>query len=473
MTPLAWPVRVWIVAEIVFGLAGASAVLIAPAESATNFAWPVNPPVSAAVIGAFYGAVAVMLVPAVFARWWEEVRIVVVSAAVLTSLLLVATVLHWEVFAVGTTPFALWLISYLLPPPTLVALYAWQQRGRPAELVPLARPWSVRNLAAVNGAGHVVVWGVLFVVPSLLASHGPWPMSELVVRVFAGWFVAYGVLLWSIGRRYYWTEGRLATLWLIALPLLLVVQLSRFREQVEWTHGGLVVILADVCLVGACAGWLWSRHHGTARRLAMVAAIGVSVFLIALVAMPLLRPDLDVWARWVGEYARGPFSGLMVGAYLALGVGTLALALALRSVVSGRLGPRVLALASLGAFVAALLPQDYTDGGVRTAVGTVRDLALIPIFVLLITALTLLTRAFFRQVEWRSIALPAAGLVIVALAALGWAIAGPVESRGIAGRVWDGGWTAWLLLTAVHLLRTPASRTAPEATPHLSGPKSQ
>jgi hypothetical protein len=463
MTPIRWPVRAWLVAEIFFGLTGASAVLLAPAEAATNFAWPIRPPVAAAIIGACYGSVALMLLSALFAKWWEQVRLVVIAAALLTTLMLVATLLHWDRFSVGTVPFALWLISYVVPPPTLIALYVWQQRNiQPSTEAQTMVPW-FRRLASVNGASLVLIWAVLFLFPSLLGPHGPWSMSDLVVRVYAGWFIGYGALLWMIGRRATWAEARLPTLWVIALPLLFVVQLSRFTEQVEWSNGWLLLILTDLTVLAIVAAWLWRRHGLTKRGLAMTASIGVALFLVAIALIPLLRTDLDVRTRWVGEYARGPFGGLMVAAYLALGIGTLALAAALRAQVggrAGRLGAPLLALAAVGAFVAAILPQDPTDADVRTFAGTVRELALIPVFLCLITALVLLTVAFFREQTWRPIAGAAALLVAIAVLALTWAILGPAEWRGLGGRLWDAAWAAWLLLTAGFLLlRREPTRT--------------
>jgi Protein of unknown function (DUF998) len=463
MTPIRWPVRAWLVAEIFFGLTGASAVLLSPAEAATNFAWPIRPPVAAAVIGAFYGSVAVMLVAALFAKWWEQVRLVVVAAALLTTLMLAATILHWDRFSVGTAPFALWLVSYVVPPPTLVALYIWQQRGAcpGGESQPLP-PW-VRRLAIVNGAGLVVAWSVLFVFAP--GADGPWPMSDLVVRVYAGWFISLGALLWLVGARATWPETRLATIWFFALPLLLLVQLSRFTGQVDWSNGWLLLILVDLSALATGAAWLWRRHELTPRGLAIIAAVGVGVFLVAIALVPLLRPELDVRARWVGEYARGPFGGLMVAAYFALGVGVLALAAALRARVTGlggRIGAPLLGVAAIGAFAAAILPQDRTDAAVRTTAGTVRALLLIPVFLCLLTALVMLTAAFFNQPGWRPMAGTAALLVAAAVLALTWAILGPVEWRGLAGRLWDAAWAGWLLLTAgfVALRRTPARTLA-------------
>jgi len=437
MTPLRWPVRVWILAELLFGLFGASAVLLDPASTATNFAWPIRSAAAAAVLGAFYAAVALMLLPALFARTWEQVRAVVAAAGVLTSVMLLATCLHWGVFAHGSAAFGLWFVSYLVPPPSLLVLYVWQQsavRPPPHFSRPSLPTWLSRALM-VNGAMLAMVWIFIFFLPMVLA-----PLPEVVVRVYAGWFLGLALLLWLTGRAGTWTELRLPSLWLITLPGLLLVQLSRFPDQVAWTDPGLLLTALDLTALAVACGVLWLRYHGTTRRLAVVGTAGVGIFLVVIAVLPLLRPDLDVRARWVGEYARGSYGGLMTFAYLALGTGAMALALAFRRNPPSRRGGTLLALASLGAYVSAVFPQDDTATGHRTVPGTIREIALIPTFVLLLAALGLLTRTQGR---------PALVLYVAVLTLGALSLAAPADWKGIAGRAFDAAWTVWMLFAQV------------------------
>ena len=142
-TPIATWFRVWLGMEIFFALAAILSIARAPADTASNFAWPIQPVVMAAVFGAFYLAVAPTFVVAVRARRWEMVRVLVLPAAVFTTALLVATIVHWDKFSVGTAPFALWLASYLLPPPSTWPPMSGTSggRGRPPPTTP-CRPGS-------------------------------------------------------------------------------------------------------------------------------------------------------------------------------------------------------------------------------------------------------------------------------------------------------------------------------------------
>ena len=108
-----------------------------------------------------------MFVVAVLARRWEMVRVLVLPAAVITTALLVATIVHWDKFSVGTAPFALWLASYLLPPPCYVVAYVGTSggRGRPPPTTP-CRP-GLRRLLWVLGGLLTAEAAFAFVSPSV------------------------------------------------------------------------------------------------------------------------------------------------------------------------------------------------------------------------------------------------------------------------------------------------------------------
>src|SRR5687767_12923163 len=127
-TPIAWPLRVWLAVEVLFGIGAVLAIGVSPADSATNFAWPIQPVVMAAVLGAFYMSSALLFLLPLFAKRWEMIRVMILPTGIFSTIQLIATFLHWEKFSVGTTPFYVWFASYLLPPPIFVAAYLWHQR---------------------------------------------------------------------------------------------------------------------------------------------------------------------------------------------------------------------------------------------------------------------------------------------------------------------------------------------------------
>ena len=114
--------RIWIGIEVMFGVMSLLTISLFPAETKQNFSWPIQPVVTAALLGGFYIAAASFYVLALFARCWENVRVFIIASILFSSTELLATFLHWDRFSVGTIPFNVWFVSYLLPAPLFIAL---------------------------------------------------------------------------------------------------------------------------------------------------------------------------------------------------------------------------------------------------------------------------------------------------------------------------------------------------------------
>jgi hypothetical protein len=92
-----------------------------------------------------------------------------------------------------------------------------------------------------------------------------------------------------------------------------------------------------------------------------VAIAGSTAFLTLLSLLHALRPDLDPSWRFISEYEIGAYGWLMQFAFLCLGTGTAATALALLPLadgVLGRLGITLLGISAAGMFLAALFIPD-------------------------------------------------------------------------------------------------------------------
>lgn len=251
-SPLRWPLRGWLGVEVCFGLAAMSTIALRPQDSATNFAWPIKPDVSAALLGAFYLSSAWVFVLAVTARSWERIRVMMVPAIAFTFAELVATLLHWDKFSVGTTPFAVWFASYLLPPPILTACYLLQRPRAVAQdtidpLHPLAR-------RAMTVLGTLVAgWAVIaFLWPRVLISTAPWAFTPLTTRALCGWLLALGLML-LLGA----LDGDRRRLLVISPFFVLLgpavaLQTLRFADQVDWTHPAVFVCAAVLAVSCAC-----------------------------------------------------------------------------------------------------------------------------------------------------------------------------------------------------------------------------
>lgn len=255
-TPIAWPFRVWLGAEILFGLAAVLSIGRSPADSATNFAWPIQPVVMASVLGAFYFAVAPTFVAAVTARRWEMVRVLVIPAAIFTTAELVATIVHWDKFSVGTGPFNVWLASYVLPPPIYVAAYLWHQRRAGPPTYDNALPSGLRWALVVVGGVLTVEALVAFVHPPYFADAFPWSLTPLTTRVLCGFFLAIGTILLSMARENDRDRVRVVTPTLILLLPAVAAQAARYWDQVDTGSVRFWTVLAYLVALCACGVYL-------------------------------------------------------------------------------------------------------------------------------------------------------------------------------------------------------------------------
>lgn len=179
-------------------LAGAASLLLFAQHTNSLFFWPITPPLNAALFGALYlsGGAAVC-----WLAWrgrWEPARVlipVLVSAGLLIS---GVTLAHLERFSPGVR-LAYWLGVYAGAPLLALLVYALQERrgARWAVVTPLVP--ATRRLAAASGALLLGAGALIMVWPAPFVASWPWPVTPLMLRIFAAWFGAFGVgLLWFL-----------------------------------------------------------------------------------------------------------------------------------------------------------------------------------------------------------------------------------------------------------------------------------
>lgn len=197
---------------------------------------------------------------------------------------------------------------------------------------------------------------------------------------------------------------------------------------------------------------------GWSRRLAVVALLTVLIDLAAFVALHIAQPEVDVLREPTSAYVHGALGFASAVASIAVGIGAVALAIAvwgLASAIPSRVGAGLLLLFGLAKVVQGFFPIDAP--GESTATGATHNLLGNLAFFLLPVAAVLVTRATARATGRGTPAwLPtAAGWLLVVTSVLVLAGDG-ADLFGLAQRVYLVSAMGWTALLASWLWRPKA-----------------
>lgn len=198
------------------------------------------------------------------------------------------------------------------------------------------------------------------------------------------------------------------------------------------------------------------------RSLASLVLALLAWFVVAVLTMHWLRPELEPAGHRISEYALGPFGILMASAFAAGAVATLLLLLGLL-----REGPMtwpargakaLLTPAVLGLAIAALLPLD-PPGETRSVFGLLHDAGLLAFVLTSLVAAFLLTLSFTLDDRWR----PVVGISVLLAATLTVEVVlllravGAHEPWGIVNRAYALTAVTWISAVALRLLAVARS----------------
>jgi hypothetical protein len=183
----------WIRAFLLFGALEAIAIgasgFLAPTGSAFARFLPLAvAPLNGRVIGAFYLAGAIGLLASALGRRAIDTRIFVAGFGFIAGSLLIVTLAYWDEMTVVRTPIG-WIASYVIDPLAALAILMVYRLWKPA------RPGRHR-LSALYGVAALLLGAaglLLLVAPNTVAEHWPWNISVVLARVYAMFFLGFGL----------------------------------------------------------------------------------------------------------------------------------------------------------------------------------------------------------------------------------------------------------------------------------------
>jgi uncharacterized protein DUF998 len=198
--------------------------------------------------------------------------------------------------------------------------------------------------------------------------------------------------------------------------------------------------------------------------LARTAVALISVFpLIVVVLHGVQRGRYHPLSQAVSELALGRDGWLMAIAFCSLGTGTLFLAAMLRRLDQPpRIAPYLIAASGLLSYVSAFVHADGPHGS--TTHGQIHQAVGVATFILMISGMFALVRAFRRDRRFRTLATPT---LVWAFAAIGGFFLIPISGAadfGVAQRIFLAIILSWELTVSIHGLErvtTPAEATMP------------
>ncbi len=202
--------RVITAVVVLFLVAAFGILFFLPDRTGELFAWAIKPHMSSMYFGSAYLGGAWILAQTAFGKRWHRVQAVFPAVTVFTIAMLVATLLHWDRFSLGTIPFMAWLILYIISPFLIPALWIYNRRtdSNLPEESDLTVSTTARLVTRIFGTLVLVFVLLGFISPNLLIPIWPWTLSPLTARVLCGWLSVIGTGAWAISLDPRWTAWR-------------------------------------------------------------------------------------------------------------------------------------------------------------------------------------------------------------------------------------------------------------------------
>jgi hypothetical protein len=228
-----------------------------PGRTADAWAWTIEPQLTPIFLGAGYGAGAYFFLRTFLSDRFHPSAAGVFGAAFFATLMLVATLIHWDRFNHGDAPligalvFYGWVGVYIISPAVMFALWWFNRRTDSGEAVPgeAIVPVAARRAAQALAVGAFAVAALLYLAPEQAIDIWPWQLTPLTSRVLGSFMAQVGVGALLVSRDRRWSAWKLIVeTFLVATALLLV---GALRAWDDFDTGNALTYVYLGCLLAA------------------------------------------------------------------------------------------------------------------------------------------------------------------------------------------------------------------------------
>jgi hypothetical protein len=193
--------------------------------------------------------------------------------------------------------------------------------------------------------------------------------------------------------------------------------------------------------------------------LSTIAILGICLFIALITILHFLPTGSDPLKSPTSEYAIGKYGPLMIIAFFSISVGSFALVIGLYKGILKSARPKIglvlLTIWSIGVLIAMIFPID-PEGVPRTTSGTIHKTNGPLTFLSLTIGTILISAAFRRDENWRSVYRPALTLssfMLLIFISIAINFATGINYEGILQRLYLIIFSAWFIMVALHLRR--------------------
>jgi hypothetical protein len=221
-------------------------------------------------MGASYANGVVFFAAVVLGRSWHRIWAPHAGVAAFATLLLAATVLHWDRFNHAHPVFWVWITLYATAPvlvPIALARNAREDPGVPEPGDPLV-PIALRRAWLVPGLAFLAVALAAFVAPAWLIPFWPWKATPLTMRVIVSFYSMLGVAVLTVQNEPRWSAWRIGALGVVTWHALILIAALALREDLVPGTARTVWLACEAGLLLGSLGTLvfmeWRRQRGIA-----------------------------------------------------------------------------------------------------------------------------------------------------------------------------------------------------------------